>query len=188
MNIVSKNIRVRYPDHFTIGENSIVDDFSYFATRIVVGDYTHIAARCTIAGGKARLFRIGSFGSVSSGASVWCSSDDFINDIVTIFPEWMEQAGAIKEHFMTGDVLVDDYCAIGANAVVMPKNHIPEGTVVGALSFVPPEFAFEPWSVYAGIPIRRVKSRNRESVLRQVAAAKERIRRHTLGVQQVPEE
>jgi hypothetical protein len=38
----------------------------------------------------------------------------------------------------------------------------------GALSFVPPEFSFEPWTVYAGIPIAPVKARNRESVLRQV--------------------
>jgi hypothetical protein len=30
----------------------------------------------------------------------------------------------------------------------MPGNHIPEGTVIGALSFVPAGFSFEPWAVY----------------------------------------
>ena len=49
----------------------------------------------------------------------------------------------------------------------MPENHLPEGTVIGALSFVPPRFAFEPWSVYAGIPVRRVGDRDQRSVLSQ---------------------
>ena len=40
-----------------------------------------------------------------------------------------------------------------ANAVVMPRNHVPEGTVIGALTYVPPDFPFEPWSAYAGIPV-----------------------------------
>jgi hypothetical protein len=50
----------------------------------------------------------------------------------------------------------------------MPKNHVPEGTVVGALSFVPVAFEFRPWSVYAGTPIRFLGPRNRESVMEQV--------------------
>jgi len=39
------------------------------------------------------------------------------------------------------------------------------------MSFVPPEFSFEPWTVYAGIPIASVRPRNRESVLRQTVWA-----------------
>jgi acetyltransferase-like isoleucine patch superfamily enzyme len=50
---------------------------------------------------------------------------------------------------------------------VMPDNHVPEGTVIGALSFVPAGFAFEPWAVYAGIPIRRISDRNRDAVVAQ---------------------
>ena len=49
----------------------------------------------------------------------------------------------------------------------MPSNDIPEGTTIGALSFVPTAFAFEPWTVYAGIPIRRISARDRDAVLRQ---------------------
>ena len=43
------------------------------------------------------------------------------------------------------------------------------------LSFVPAGFQFEPWSVYAGIPIRRVGARNRDSVTRQAALLRERL-------------
>ena len=172
--IVSPNIRVRHPAHFLVGDGSVVDDFCYFSTRVQIGRYAHVASGCSVAGGVERLFVLGDYSSLSSGVKIWCTSDDFVNDVVTILPpDW----GAIKEHLITGDVRCEDLIAIGANAVVMPRNHLPEGTAIGALSFVPPEFAFEPWSVYAGIPIRFIKRRDRESVLRQRDAIEQRLKR-----------
>ena len=157
--IVSPNTRIRHPEYFEIGEYSIVDDFSYFSTRVRIGRCSHIASGCSIAGGSDRQFILGDFCSLSSGVKIWCTSDDFVNDLVTIVPDG---AGPIKVHLITGDVTFDNCTAVGANAVVMPGNHIPEGTVIGALSFVPAGFSFEPWAVYAGIPIRRIGDRNRE--------------------------
>jgi len=165
MSIISPNIRVRYPEHFLIGEDSIVDDFCYFSTRIRVGRASHIASGCTIAGGPAHQFTLGDYSSISSGVRIWCTSDDFVNDIVTIVPH---AAGAVKTSLIEGDVWMGHYTAIGANSVVMPGNTIPDGTVIGALSFVPARFTFEPWAVYAGAPIRLLGPRNRENVMAQV--------------------
>jgi acetyltransferase-like isoleucine patch superfamily enzyme len=53
--------------------------------------------------------------------------------------------------------------------VIIPKNTLPEGVAVGALTFIPAAFVFKPWSVYAGIPARFIKKRDRKSVLRQAA-------------------
>ena len=118
------------------------------------------------------FFSIGDFSSLSSGAKVWCASNDFVNDIVAILPEGCEDIGADP---IEGDVIVENHCGIGANTVVMPDNRIPEGVAIGALSFVPPSFRFEPWTVYAGIPVRYVKRRNRERVLAQVGKMKEML-------------
>ncbi len=164
--IVSPHIRIRHPKHFVVGEGSIVDDFCYFSTRVQIGRYCHVASSCSVAGGVDRLFVLGDFSSVSSGAKIWCTSDDFVHDLVTIVPV---EFGSIKGHTITGDVVVERLTAVGANTVIMPNNHIPEGTVVGALSFVPPKFPFAPWTVYAGIPIRKICRRDRASVLQQLA-------------------
>jgi acetyltransferase-like isoleucine patch superfamily enzyme len=172
--IISPNIRVRHPDEFEVGANSIIDDYCYFSTRIRIGEWSHIATGCSVAGGRERLFVLGSFSSLSAGVRVWCTSDDFVNDVVTIIPA---DLGAIKEHVLSGDVVMGDYTAVGANSVVMPRNTIPEGCAIGALSFVPTEFSFEPWTVYAGIPIRRIALRNRDAVLRQVDALRARLSR-----------
>jgi acetyltransferase-like isoleucine patch superfamily enzyme len=167
MPIVSPNSRIRHPDQFTIGPNSIVDDYCYFSTRVRIGDWSHIASGCSVAGGSDRLFALGDFSSLSSGVKIWCTSDDFVNDVVTIVPP---ELGPIKENLITGDVVLGSFTAVGANSVVMPRNEIPEGCTIGALSFVPAGFDFEPWTVYAGTPVRRIADRNRENVLRQVEA------------------
>ena len=117
-------------------------------------------------------FEIGDFCSLSSGVKIWCSSDDFVNDIVTLMPPDFDD---VKTHFIRGDVTFDNYTAAGANSVVMPGNHLPEGTVIGALSFVPTRFEFRPWSVYAGTPIRFLRQRNRENVLNQVGQLEARL-------------
>jgi acetyltransferase-like isoleucine patch superfamily enzyme len=163
--IVSPSVRIRHPEDFLIGEDSIVDDFCYFSTKVRIGRCTHIASGCSVAGGADMQFEIGDFCSLSSGVKIWCTSDDFVNDLVTIIPPGVEQ---VKEHLIRSDVTFGDYIAVGSNSVVMPNRHIPEGTVLGALSFAPAHFAFEPWSVYAGTPIRFVRPRNKERVLEQV--------------------
>jgi acetyltransferase-like isoleucine patch superfamily enzyme len=163
--IISKNIRVRHPEHFVVGDDSIIDDFSYFSTKVRVGRCSHIASGCTIGGGIAHQFTVGDFCSVSAGVRIWCTSDDFVNDLVAIIPPDLEQ---VKTHLITGDVSLANYTAVGANSVVMPGNTIPEGTVIGAMSLVPARFQFESWCVYAGIPIRRLRPRNREAVESQV--------------------
>lgn len=163
--IVSPNTRIRHSEDFVIGEDSIVDDYCYFSTKVRIGRCTHIASGCSVAGGADMQFEIGDFCSLSSGVKIWCTSDDFVNDLITIIPPGVEQ---VKENLIRGDVVLGNYTAVGSNSVIMPNGRIPEGTVVGALSFAPASFAFEPWSVYAGIPIRFVRPRNRDSVMQQV--------------------
>lgn len=170
--IVSPNSRIRHPEYFEIGNYSIVDDFSYFSTRVKIGLCSHIASGCSVAGGTDRLFSLGDFCSLSSGVKIWCSSDDFVNDVVTIIPPGVTD---VKRHFIVGDVTFGNYTAVGSNSVVMPANDIPEGTVIGALSFVPTAFPFEAWSVYAGTPIRLMGRRNRDAVTAQVQSLREQL-------------
>jgi hypothetical protein len=84
--IVSANSRIRHREHFVIGDDSIVDDYCYFSTRVRIGRCTHIASGCSIAGGAEMKFEIGQYCSLSSGVKIWCTSDDFVNDVVTIIP------------------------------------------------------------------------------------------------------
>lgn len=152
--IISKNIRLRVPQHFKVGNNSIIDDFCYFSTKVDIGEHVHIANGCSIAGGKAFTFTMKGYASLSSGVKVWCSSNDYVTDPIVL-----------GYSSITGDVTLDKYTGVGSNSVIMPNNYIPAGTVIGALSFVPPNFKFKKWAVYAGIPVRYIKDRDRGAVL-----------------------
>lgn len=166
--IVSPNIRIRSDKHFFIGDYSIVDDFSYFSTKVRIGKCSHIASGCCIGGGIDHQFELGDYSSLSSGVKIWCKSDDYVNDIVIVVPrELIGSDRRIKNHIISGDVIMGRYTGVGANTVIMPDNVIPDGTVIGALSFVPPKFKFKPWSVYAGVPIRLLGKRNKKNVLKQ---------------------
>ncbi|HZE57490.1 MAG TPA: hypothetical protein VE031_06525 [Chthoniobacterales bacterium] len=176
--IISRNIRVRHPDFFVVSDDSVVDDFCYFSTKVNIGRCSHVASGCSIAGGVDRQFTLGDYSSLSAGVRVWCSSDDFVNDIVTILPDGI---GPVKTNLITGDVSLGDYTGVGANSVIMPRNEIPTGTVIGALSFVPAGFEFKAWSVYAGNPIRFLQPRNRENVLEQVARLDKFLQRAQTG-------
>ncbi|MGB8216487.1 MAG: hypothetical protein WCE94_04215 [Candidatus Methanoperedens sp.] len=171
--IISQNCRIRHPEHFYVGNYSIIDDYCYFSTRVRIGKYSHIASGCSIAGGVDRIFTLGDYSSVSSGVKIWCTSDDFTNDMATIIPE---KFGKIKNHSISGDVKMGNLTALGSNSVIMPDNFIPEGTVIGALSFVPPGFEFKPWGVYAGIPVKFIKYRNKENVLKQCEELEKKIK------------
>lgn len=162
--IISPNIRVRRPHDFEVGEGSIVDDFCYISARVKVGRFSHVASGCTIAGGGTHLFTLGDYCSLSAGVRIWCGSDDFTRDIVTIMPT---EFPAVKQNFISGDVTLENLTAVGSNSVVMPGVFVPEGTVIGALSFVPPNLKLQPWMVYAGVPAMPIKPRDRDSVLRQ---------------------
>lgn len=170
--IVSPNIRVRYPDCFEVGQFSIIDDYCYFSARVKIGFCSHVANGCSVGGGRERLFALGDFSSLSAGVKVWCASNDFANDLVAIVPPGV---GDIGDSPITGDVIFENYTGAGANTVIMPDNVIPEGTTIGALSYVPPRFAFEPWAVYAGVPIRRIGARNRDRVLAQAHLIRQRL-------------
>jgi acetyltransferase-like isoleucine patch superfamily enzyme len=170
--IISSNIRIRYPDRFEVGQFSIVDDYCYFSTRVKIGFCSHVGNNCSIGGGPERLFSLGDFSSLSAGVKVWCTSNDFINDLVAIVPSGV---GEIGDNPITGDVVFENYTGAGANSVIMPNNVVPEGTTIGALSYVPTRFPFDPWTIYAGAPIRRIGARNRERVLAQVELMRGRL-------------
>lgn len=172
--LISPNIRVRYPERFTVGNSSIIDDFCYFSVDLCIGQYFHIASNCTIAGGYTECFTAGHFGGLASGCKLFCASDDFINDIGNVLPS---KCGDIKNHTLRGGIYLCDYVTIGANSVLMPDVYIPKGTCIGAMSFVPSGFEFEPWSIYVmkNGKLTKVKDRNKANVLRQAQEVKRRM-------------
>ena len=141
-----------------VGDNVRISDFCRISSACEIGSDCEIATGTYISGGDGKYkFKMGSYSSLAAGVRIWLSSNDYVNELIT------HSVPNVKE--IQGNVTMEKYSVIGTNSVIMPDNHTPEGVSIGALSFVPSNFKFEPWTVYAGRPIRAIKKRNRENVL-----------------------
>ena len=148
---------IKKPDLMTIGDNVRISDFCRISSACDIGSDCEIAPGTYIAGGGKYTFKMGECSSLAAGVKVWLSSNDYVNELVT------HSVPEVKE--IQGNVTLGKYTGVGTNSVIMPNNDIPEGVSIGALSFVPSNYKFEPWTVYAGRPIRPIKKRNKENVL-----------------------
>ena len=162
--IVSKNTRIRYLEHFNIGDNSIIDDFCYISTRLTIGNYCHIAANCTIGGGVEFECIFNNFSFLGPGARVYTKMEDYTNCLIGPF----FTSETRNNYLLKGNIVFDLYSGSGANCLISPNNYFPEGVIIGTNSFVPSNYKFKEWGVYAGIPIKFIKYRNKELILKQV--------------------
>lgn len=157
--ILGKSAIIKKPELIEVGDNVRIAEFCYVSSACKIGSNCEIAFGVSIAGGGGKYtFTMGDYSSLAAGVRIWLASNDYVNDLVA------HNVPFVKE--IEGNVTMDKYTGIGSNSVVMPNNHIPEGVSIGALSFVPSNFPFKPWTVYAGSPIKEVKPRNKENILK----------------------
>jgi galactoside O-acetyltransferase len=145
------------PSRISIGSYVRIDDFCIFSAGIggiELGDYVHISCYVSLIG-ESKI-KMGSFCGLSSKVSVYSSSDDFSGNFLPAVKHLQEKYRNVTDK----PVIFNDYSIVGASCVVLPGVVIGEGTIVGALSLI--RKSLEPWKIYAGNPLKFVKSRSKE--------------------------
>lgn len=139
----------------SIGSYCRIDDFCVLSAGtggICLGRNVHIAAMCTLIG-RGRI-ELKEFSGISSRVSIYSSNDDYSGNFLT---------GPTVPNTYTNidhrDTVLNRHVIIGSGTVILPGVNIGEGTAVGALSLVAKDL--KPFSIYAGVPIKWIKSRNR---------------------------
>lgn len=139
----------------SIGSNSRIDDFCVLSAGeggIDIGRNVHVAVMSSLIG-KGRI-KLDDFCNISSRVSIYSSSDDYSGEFLT--------NPTIPEEFTNVDhrgVMLRRHVIIGSGTVILPGVTIGEGAAVGALSLVAKDL--EPFSIYAGSPLRWIKSRSK---------------------------
>lgn len=139
-----------------IGENVRIDDFCVLSAGtggIEIGSHVHIAVACTLIG--AGHIRVGDFCNLSSRVAVYSSSDDYSGASMT-----NPTIGPSFKRVDDADVILGKHVIVGCGSVILPGANLLDGVAIGALSLVKGDC--EDFSIYAGIPARRVKSRKRD--------------------------
>ncbi|MCD5362349.1 acyltransferase [Chromobacterium aquaticum] len=157
--IIGKTVRIRYPELVEIGNNVIIDDFTYISTALTIDSNVHIAAGCKLIGGRNASVKIGEFSTLAPNVVLAAGSDDYIGGIASplVAPQY-------KGKVQIGTIQLGRHCIIGANSTVLPNVTLHDGAAVGAQSLVKADIPS--WSLHAGVPACHLKTRNSEDILR----------------------
>ena len=156
--IIGKTVRIRYPELVSIGDNCIIDDFTYISTQLVLENNVHISAGCKLIGGPKCKVTMRSYSTFSPNVVVAAGSDDYVGGIATpMVPD------EVKGDATYGNVMIGRHSIVGSGSVILPDVTFGEGAAAGALSLIKSDL--EPWWLYAGIPAKKIKQRDKEKIL-----------------------
>ena len=156
--IIGKTVRMRYPELVEIGDNCIIDDFTYISTGLKLGRNVHISAGSQIIGGSSVTVSIGDFCGVSAHCMLIAGSDDFMNG--------MNGSNIPKQYhgnMRFGNIVMEKHSMLAPYAMIMPGVTVAEGTVIDSYSRV--KRNTKPWYLYVGNPAKPIMPRNRETIV-----------------------
>ena len=157
--IISKWTRIRRPQLCQVGDKCIIDDFCYISCGLVLGRFSHISANCTFLGGRGTV-KLGDFVNIAPGCRIIVASHDYRHGGLN----GPQIPSEYKGQSTVENVRLGDHVLIGANSVILPGVELPEGVAIGALSLVT-KAAYEPWTLYAGVPAREIGPRYKKAIL-----------------------
>ena len=157
--IIGKTARIRYPELVEIGDNVIIDDFTYISTQLKIHSYVHIASGCKLIGGNKSYIELCDYVTLAPNCLLAAGSDDYVLGLThPMIPT------KYRGNIVIGKIILNKFVIIGANSVVMPNVIFSEGSAIGALSLIKKDCAC--WSVYAGVPAKKIKLRNKTGILK----------------------
>jgi len=150
--MISKKASFYSPENIIVGNNVRIDDFCILSGKISIGSFVHISAYNALYGRFG--IQIHDYSGLSPRCTLFSATDDFSGNYLigpTVDSKFTNVSG--------GEIIIEKYCQIGANTVIMPSVTIEEGVAVGALSLVTK--ALNGWTIYAGVPARKIKPRSK---------------------------
>ncbi len=144
---ISKNVTIIGENNITIGSNVRIDDFSIISSlegKLDIGSNVHIGGQSYL--GCGGEINIGNNINISQGVRIYSKLDNYL--------EFIDND---NDNVLLKKVSIQDNVIIGSGVVIVGETYIGEGTTIGALSFV--KGNLDSWSVYAGNPIKFIKSR-----------------------------
>jgi dTDP-4-amino-4,6-dideoxy-D-glucose acyltransferase len=152
---VSERASIYGAARIALGDHVRIDDFCVLSAGeegMRIGSYVHIACYCSLIG-KARI-ELDDFSGLSARVAVYSSSDDYSGAGLTN-PTVPSEYRRVTD----APVRIGRHVIVGAGAVILPGVTIGEGAAVGALALV--NHSLDPFTIYSGVPARRVGSRSR---------------------------
>ncbi len=153
---ISEKASIYGAERISIGDHSRIDDFCVLSAGdegIEIGRYVHIAVYSSLIGQSKIVMK--DFAGLSSRVSIYSSTDDYSGEALTnptVPPAYLK--------IISKEVILEKHVIIGAGTIILPGCRLQEGSAVGAQSLLTKDC--EPFTIYAGVPAKRIKARSRK--------------------------
>lgn len=150
---ISRYARIYRANEIEIGDNVRIDDFCFLSGKIKLKNYIHIAPYSELIAGNIGI-QMSDYSGLSSKVTLYAVSDDYSGNYMT------NPTVPIGYTNMTGKKIeLKRHVIVGTSTVILQGVTINEGTAIGACSLVIKDC--DEWSIYTGVPAKKVKARNR---------------------------
>lgn len=152
--LISDKASIYNPDQMALGDNVRIDDFCVLSGKLTIGRNVHLAVFVNLAGGEEGVV-MEDFSGLAYGCHVFTQSDDYSGRTLTnpTIPDELKRETKAK-------IAIGRHCIVGTSSIILPGVTLAEGTAVGAMTMVTK--STDPWSIYFGVPARKVKDRKRD--------------------------
>lgn len=147
--VIEANVLIFHAENISIGDNVYIGHNTilkgYYINEMVIGEGTWIGQNCFLhAAGSIMIGK-----AVGIGPNVQMITSEH-NDLNAELP-------VLHQPLKFGTITIHDGADIGTGTIILPNITIGEGAIIGAGSVV--THNVEPYSVYAGVPARLIRSR-----------------------------
>jgi acetyltransferase-like isoleucine patch superfamily enzyme len=151
--LISKSAALYKTEQMSISSNSRIDDFCALSGEISIGENVHITVHCSITASLSSIV-IEDFVGIAANCHIFSSMDDFLGIGLTNPTIPIE-----FRNVSHGPVKISKHSIIGVGSVIFPNVTVGEGCAIGSMSLV--NKSIDPWGVYVGIPVSRIKDRSK---------------------------
>jgi galactoside O-acetyltransferase len=145
-----------------LGSRVRIDPYVIISTRggVEFGNNVHIGGHTDMAGHGAIHFD--DFTNISHYVGIYTSNDDFSGRTLSnpTVPGGEKTARNASIEF-------GRHSCVGSGSLILPGARFAEGSVLGAMSRT--GRPLEPWTIYAGIPAKRLRERQRDVLMHEQA-------------------
>lgn len=152
--LISKSASLYGTEQMSFDRNSRIDDFCALSGEIIIGENVHITVHCSITASLSPII-IEDFVGIAANCHIFSSMDDYLGfglNNPTVPIEF--------RNVSHGTVRISKHSIVGTSSVIFPNVVVGEGCAIGSMSLV--NKSIEPWGVYVGIPVKRIKERSRD--------------------------
>lgn len=148
---------VTHPENLILKSNIRIDAYTIIVNpkKITINNYVHIGSHVLLHAGAEQII-LNDYSGISSGVKIFTHTDDYKGD------EFYSCFNKSKKTGTKSKIVLNKYCLVGTNSVVVPKAYFSEGSTLGPLSFISKKL--KPWSMYWGNPAREYSKRKKDFI------------------------